>query len=97
MNIFSMILGLLPTLILAIEKVSGDLAGHQKKQIVTDLLTSTAAAVGQVSPGNAATAKAAAALAAETLDSVVAILKSAKGQTVPVTTQETAAAAVAGQ
>lgn len=94
--IFSKILSLLPALILAVEKVAADLAGHQKKQMVIDLINATAQAVGQQSPDNAALATAAAALAAETLDGVVAVVKQAKAPAAALTTQETAAAVVAG-
>jgi hypothetical protein len=75
MNTFSKILELLPTLILAVEKVAADLSGHQKKQMVSDVLQSTAQAVAQSSPENGKLAQAAADLAVSTLDSVVAIVK----------------------
>lgn len=93
-SIFSMILKLLPILILAAEKIGADLQGHQKKQMVSDILQSTAQAVAVASPENAKTAQAAADLAVSTLDSVVAIVKAPMKSSY--TTQESAAAKVAG-
>ena len=82
-SIFSKIVGLLPTLIQAVEKVAVDLEGGQKKQIVTDILNSTAAAVASTSPENAGMATAAAAVAVEAIDGVVAIIKGAQSTTAP--------------
>lgn len=101
MNVFSKIIGLLPLAILAIEKIAGDLQGHQKKQMVTDILQAAAQGVAQASPENAGTAQAAADLATSMIDGVVAIVKpQAKAQPAasapaPASTQEVAAAAIA--
>lgn len=75
MNIFAKIMGLLPTLIVAIETVGNDLAGHQKKQAVTDALASIADGVAQACPEHGPAAQAAAKVANAAIDGVVTVLK----------------------
>lgn len=95
MNFLKLFLATLPTAIKYAGKIGQDLQGHQKKQIVTDILAGLAEGVGQASPEHAEVAAGAAELATQMIDQVHASLKSAGvlAPSVPAPTPDTLARA----
>jgi hypothetical protein len=77
MGWLALILQMLPTIVMGVQKVGADLKGHQKKAAAVDIVNSLAAGFASVVPSDAQTVALAATVATESIDGVVDVLKKA--------------------